>query len=190
MCKKTFYLELLKAAEEHKAEVKSKLHSADTVCLTADIWSNKKRSFLGVTAHVIDKATFERQSFAIACERFSGTHDFQSIADKLSSIIQEYSLSPRKISAIVTDNATNFAKAFQVFGIKHVSLSEGETMALGDDSDMVTFEKIDLDSIDEINSIVLPPQKRCASHTLSLVATTDVNKNAKFQPSVSKLMRY
>ena len=189
--RKTFKLELNKAAEAHKAETQSKLRAADAVCLTADIWSNKKRSFLGVTAHIIDKDTLQRESFAMACERFSGTHDFQAIAEKLSNIIREYNLLARRVCAIVTDNATNFSKAFVVYGLKDVSLSDSETLSLSDDSDnLVTFEEINLDCIDEVQGIVLPPQKRCASHTLSLVATTDVTKNTEFRhKSVEKVMK-
>ena len=35
-----------------------------------------------MTAHVIDPETQLKEFFAIACERFSGTHSFDSIAEK------------------------------------------------------------------------------------------------------------
>ena len=41
---------------------------------TADMRSKRKRSFLGVTTHIIDKDSMVRKSWAIGCERFSGTH--------------------------------------------------------------------------------------------------------------------
>ena len=100
-------------------------------------------------------------------------------------------MSTRKVVAIVTDNATNFSKAFVTYGLKDVSLADNETMSLDDSDSLVAFQEIDLDSIDQINSsFVLPPQKRCASHTLSLVATTDVKKYAQFTDNMTKLMRY
>ena len=64
--------------------IKNTLSSKDYVCTTTDIWSQRKRSFLGMTAHVVDPETLLRKSFAIACERFSGIHSFDSMAEKNS----------------------------------------------------------------------------------------------------------
>ena len=63
--------------------IKNALSSKDYACTTADIWSQRKRSFLGMTAHVVDPETLLRESFAIACEKFLGTHSFDSIAEKI-----------------------------------------------------------------------------------------------------------
>ncbi len=41
------------------------------ICLTADIWTGRNRSFLGVTAHWLD-SKLNRVSAAIACKRFKG----------------------------------------------------------------------------------------------------------------------
>lgn len=53
-------------------EVKHDLRNTNFVCTTADVWSAKRRSFLGVTAHWIDAETFERKSVALACRKFGG----------------------------------------------------------------------------------------------------------------------
>lgn len=44
------------------------------ICLTIDIWSCNRRSFLGVTAHwiVVSGGKVERRSAALACRRFRG----------------------------------------------------------------------------------------------------------------------
>ena len=53
-------------------QIKSDLDGVMFVTTTADIWSNKTRSFMGMTVHYIDETTLDRKSFAIACERFAG----------------------------------------------------------------------------------------------------------------------
>lgn len=50
------------------------LQNIKYVCTTADIWSTKHRSFMGVTAHWIDEHTLERLSGTLACRRFKGVH--------------------------------------------------------------------------------------------------------------------
>lgn len=45
--------------------------NVEYICLTADIWSSRRRSFLGVTAHWLTPS-FQRVSFAIALHRFKG----------------------------------------------------------------------------------------------------------------------
>ena len=62
--------------------IKNVLSLKDYASTTADIWSQRKRSFLGMTVHVVDPDTLLRESFAIACERFSRTHSFDAIAEK------------------------------------------------------------------------------------------------------------
>ena len=79
-----------------------KAHSSkDYVCTTADIWLQRKRSFLGMTAHVVDPETLQRESFAIACERFSGTHSFDSIAEKIQEVHDKIGLDYKKITRTI-----------------------------------------------------------------------------------------
>ena len=67
---------------------------------------------MGVTAHVINKTTLERESYAIACTRFPGTHNYQAIGEMLVKCQNLVGI-PKgsdKVVSIVTDNASNFAK--------------------------------------------------------------------------------
>ena len=71
-----------------------------------------------------------------------------------------------------------------------------EFMSLEDDNeiDLVQFKTVDLDGIDEVQlddceMAGLPSQKRCASHTLSLVTTTDVKNHATYPPNVEKIKK-
>lgn len=69
------------AAEFRDFEVslKQEFEAVTNICLTADMWSSKRRSYLGVTAHWIVSnfdGSFERKSAAIAIKRFKGIDDF------------------------------------------------------------------------------------------------------------------
>lgn len=44
--------------------------------------------FIGVNYHWIDKNLFERKSVSLAFERFSGSHTFDRIAEKLHNILE------------------------------------------------------------------------------------------------------
>ena len=66
----------VKIDDEHQVlcrSIKSSLHDADYVCTTADVWSDKHRGVLYMTAHIIEKDTLARKSFAIAFENFEGS---------------------------------------------------------------------------------------------------------------------
>ena len=93
--------------EAVRINIKNALSSKD--CAAADIWPQQKKSFFGMTAHVFDPETLLRESFAFACERFSGTPSFDSIAEKIHDVHDKFGLDYKKISHTITDNASNFA---------------------------------------------------------------------------------
>lgn len=101
---------------DQKFNIKNLLKNAEYVCTTADVWSGKRRSFLGVTVHWI-KENYERESAALACKRFKSSHSFDRIASELQLIHSNYGLNQTKIVATVTDNGSNFVKAFKEFGV-------------------------------------------------------------------------
>lgn len=48
------------------------------------MYHSKKRSFLGVTFHLLNK-NLNRESAALACRRFSGTH----LSDRIGEMLEE-----------------------------------------------------------------------------------------------------
>lgn len=107
----------------------------------------------------------------------------------LSSIFQEYDIE-KKIVLVITDNGSNFVKAFQDYGVKLFDedlLADEEVNDSSEEDLSDTEEDLELASIQhtEIPSAVfedvfsLPSHYRCLSHTLSLVATTDFDKVSK-----------
>ncbi|KAM7285269.1 uncharacterized protein ISCGN_032223, partial [Ixodes scapularis] len=102
--------------EKFLDDAREKLSGQSYVATTADIWSTHHRSFMGVTVHWIDADTLSRGSLALACRRFPGSHTYDRIAEMLEDIRQSFDISREKVVATVTDNASNFAKAFREFG--------------------------------------------------------------------------
>ena len=82
--------------------------------------------------------TLQRESFAIACKRFSGTHSFDSIAEKIQVVHDKIGLDYKKITRTITDNASNFAKAFCEFGFKEQNENDDQESS----EDEVNFESI------------------------------------------------
>lgn len=68
---------------EYKQKISTLFSNATIICLTADIWSCNRRSFLGITAHWIEvknDGQIERKSAAIACKRFKGIFFYSMIS--------------------------------------------------------------------------------------------------------------
>lgn len=153
------------------ADIKQEIKQVRYVCTTADIWSAKKRSFFGLTVHWINN-NFERCSAALACKRFSGSHTFDKIAEILDDTHSKFDLDRGKLVATISDNGSNFVKAFKEFGLQSVTNEE--------DGDEENEESLEFQNIAEnwetIESLTisLPKHVRCSSHTLNLIATTDI----------------
>lgn len=76
MCTKSLKLSIAREFVKFKSEIRNEFELAAQVCLTADIWGTKRRSFMGVTAHwlkMCSDGTISRMSAAIAVLRFPGT---------------------------------------------------------------------------------------------------------------------
>ncbi|XDV11620.1 hypothetical protein PO909_000509 [Leuciscus waleckii] len=133
------------------------------------------------------KTTFEGLDYikaALACKRIKGRHTYDVIAAEIDHIHSLYGLST-KVTATVTDNGSNFVKAFQMYQPESLS---------GDDDDEedeeVTFTNVAdvLDTSTE-EGIVLPPHLRCASHTLNFISCSDVDKWLLSNPGTKGIYR-
>ncbi len=175
-CKNTFSKCIDAEYAKMNAELKKTFEHVEYISTTADIWTAHNKSYLGVTAHWINPNSMEREKAALACRRFKGCHTHDVIAIELDNIHSSYGIS-HKITSTVTDNGSNFVKAFKRY--QPVEEEDSE-----DDEDEVTFTDIndvlqnsggdDGDGGEVV--ITLPPHQRCAAHTLNLVSCTDVDK--------------
>jgi len=163
------------------------------ICTTADIWSCNNKSYLGMTCHFIDEHTYVRYSYVLGCRRIKGSHTFFNITEKMNEITHTYNIQNSKISHTVTDNASNFGKAFRTYSLKSIGVEFSNTDNdnwFGDESndgveidnfstdfDTIDFSTLLLNSEDmESDDICLPDHITCSAHTLSLIATVDVDK--------------
>ena len=161
---------------EMEINLKAVLNEVEFVSTTADIWTANNKSYMGVTLHWISRSTLERQKAALACRRIRGRHTYDVIGAEIQNIHASYGLL-NKVVATVTDNGSNFVKAFKVY--QPVTESDDEEGETPTDNDDVTFLDVSeiLSAEDESDGqLSLPPHHRCASHTINLISTNDVDK--------------
>uniref|UniRef100_A0ABD2W240 Uncharacterized protein n=1 Tax=Trichogramma kaykai TaxID=54128 RepID=A0ABD2W240_9HYME len=178
--------------------MKDVLAKQTTVCMTADIWN---RRFMGVTAHWINPDDFSRKSAALSCKRFPGSHTFDAVAEMLESLHLQFGFTTDKVVGTVTDNGSNFVKAFREFAIddfEPVVPGEQEMSQdnLEEDHEADEDEVFDVDEMVEPMDLMtysLPKHYRCASHKLNLLATTDfmkvIDKNSAYKSDYTRVMR-
>ncbi|XP_065908790.1 zinc finger BED domain-containing protein 4-like [Dysidea avara] len=200
--RKSFTVFLEEAYDSMIAKVMGALETVETVCTTADVWTANRRSYLGMTVHWIDPSTLKRHKAAIACTRVMGHHIYGILTSKIESAHESFGLSG-KVSATVTNNGFNFAKAFTTFvhPIPDVSLALEPSDTAEDQDDIelkegVTFLDVaefmvpdQLDTQDYLIQIEngLPPHQKCAAYTLNLIASTDVDKFLSSSPASRSL---
>ncbi|XP_067248588.1 zinc finger BED domain-containing protein 4-like isoform X1 [Chanodichthys erythropterus] len=174
MCRKTLMQRIERGFQNMKEAITETLQDVQTVCTTADIWTAHHRSFMGITCHWIEPETLDRKSAALACERTRGRHTYDVIAAKVSQIHAEFQIQG-KVSATVTDNGSNFVKAFSEYGGCEMDdeMDNTDDVQFADVSAVLQEEQEE----EELN-FFLPPHHRCAAHTLNLIATTDLDKAA------------
>jgi len=111
--RKAFTIHLDKAYNLMVIKLKQILEAVSTVSTTIDVWTAHHRSYLGMTVQWIDPHTLKRCKAAIACVRMMGCHTYDALACKIEQIHTSYSLTG-KVCATITDNGSNFIKAFSV----------------------------------------------------------------------------
>jgi len=79
-----------------------------------------------MTFHWIDPHTLKHYKAAIACVRIMGHHIYDVLACKIEQIHASYSLTG-KVCTTITDNGTNFIKAFSVYSLLDSSDSTATT---------------------------------------------------------------
>ena len=206
--RKSFTLYLDRLYDQMVQRVKEALEKVEYVSTTVDMWTAHNGSFLGMTAHWIDPVTLRRCKAAFACTRVTGRHTYDVLGARIEQIHESYGLAG-KITATITDNGSNFIKAFTVFhhpSLDSSSVSTEETAALDVDEDSdeclentdteeIIFENVyqllTMETEDELTQVQydLPAHERCAAHTLNLVASTDIDKYISKSPVSRNLYR-
>uniref|UniRef100_A0A8C7XYA4 BED-type domain-containing protein n=1 Tax=Oryzias sinensis TaxID=183150 RepID=A0A8C7XYA4_9TELE len=174
--RKSFTSYLENEYKKMKAALKLALDDVQFVSSTADIWTANNRSYMGVTIHWFNQDTLERHKAALACKRVRGRHTFDVIAAELEQIHSSFGLL-NKVVATVTDNASNFVKAFKTFPPPESDEDEKEEEEEEEQEDVLFTDIAEaLTSVSDEGHITLPPHYRCAPHTINLISTSDVEK--------------
>ncbi|KAL3991392.1 C-C motif chemokine 4 [Sarotherodon galilaeus] len=160
--RKKFSTYLDKCYADMEMELKETFESLEYISTTADIWTSHNKSFLGMTAHWIDPSTFVRGHAALACKRVRGRRTYDVIGNEIEQVHSAYGLNS-KVTATVTDNGSNFIKAFRMFQ-KSDSDEESE-----EDEEVTLTDVEQTLSTESEGQFSLPPHLRCASHTLNLI---------------------
>jgi hypothetical protein len=127
------------------------LFQARFICTTADCWSTRRKSFLGVTVNWFNN-DLKRKSACLAIRRVVDKCDYELIAKLLESIHGEF-----KITATITDRGSSFVKAFHLFATNTtISTSTiDERQQLPDVMDHATYSS-DLSDSDQAHLYPLP----------------------------------
>uniref|UniRef100_A0A3Q3MSV0 BED-type domain-containing protein n=1 Tax=Labrus bergylta TaxID=56723 RepID=A0A3Q3MSV0_9LABR len=157
------------------AALKKTLDAQQYVSTTADIWSANNKSFMGVTVHWIDADALTRKKAAIACKRFRGRHTYDAITTELEDIFSQYGLTNDKVTACVTDNGSDFVKAFKEHQQQQVESEEEEEVEGDGEMEFTDLHSVlTADDDTQHGLCLLPPHHRCAAHTLNLIANNEV----------------
>ncbi|XP_063438060.1 zinc finger BED domain-containing protein 4-like [Mytilus trossulus] len=152
-------------ASNIQSNIKEKLRSAESVCLTIDLWSNRQmKGFLGITGHFI--LDWCMKSIMVSCKRFKGKHCAENIRQEYEEAVACYNIAD-KITNIITDNASNMTKAFD-FSLPGYTCNNEEKNSKSDsedENDESELEPINIDFPEDD----LPKHGRCYAHTLQLV---------------------
>ena len=189
--RKSFTAHLDKAFDTMDQRVRSILDGINFVCTTADVWTAHNKSFFGMTVHWIDPSTLQHCKAAICRTRLVGHHTYDVLASKIESIHRSYS-NNGKITATVTDNGSNFVKAFKTFSVTDLTSTSAEVTqeeycpeeghpdeeeaAFENVHDTLTLEQQNMDDLTQVEDD-LPAHERRAAHTMNLVASSDITKS-------------
>lgn len=110
---------LMKSLDEEfgkvNGELKKLLAQQEYLCITADVWSSRAQSYLGVTVHFLNDK-YQRESFVLAFRELKGKQTYFELANMLDQIFKEYSIKKSQITNIVTDGGSAFCKMFKKYG--------------------------------------------------------------------------
>nr|XP_047124991.1 uncharacterized protein LOC124807289 [Hydra vulgaris] len=124
------------AVKEKRELISKKVQSIGHIAMTVDIWTDRRmHSNLACTGHYFSDAKL--QNFLLAFRPVKGRHNGQLIADELNNIIEQNQIRT-KLGCVVTDNASNMKKAFDVLSEFQANESEDKSrhIVIVDDKEM------------------------------------------------------
>ena len=153
-CRNTVKAKIKSNVKHVQERIISCLDECNNVNVTVDIWSDRvMRSFMGITAHVMEDNPLHLSTYTLACCRFIGRHTGERISQQFNKVLEDYKIK-QKVDFVITDNASNMKKAFTVAFPPLVGTSEDENVdETGHETELSLDTSIDLD--DDTHSMVL-----------------------------------
>lgn len=107
--------------QECKEKVMSRLEQGSYLSFTSDIWTakNSNEPFISLTAHWIDKCTFEPTNFVLAATHFPGSHTGQRIAEIILKSLEDWKVNVDRRHIILTDTTANIVRGALDTGMNH-----------------------------------------------------------------------
>lgn len=90
-----------------------------------------------------------RKSYVISCKYFPAPHNYNTITEAIQLIYSKYGIDPLSVTATVTDNGSNFVKAFNVYGSNNLEFAKF-LEANEEEIEPIPFEEEDRTSIFDI----------------------------------------
>lgn len=103
-----------------------------------------------------------------------GRHTYDVVAREIEQVHSAYGLSHKVTVTDVTDNGSNFIKAFKM--CKPAASDSDEEGVEDQDVVFTDVEEVPSSGTNQEGQFSLPPHLRCASHILNLISRNDVDK--------------
>lgn len=98
-----------------KSALKARIAKQEYICMTCDVWSCRRQSFLGVTVHFLSEE-FKRESYVLAFKRLYRRQTYIELAQQLDKIFIDFEIKIEQVTHTVTDGGSAFCKMFKKFG--------------------------------------------------------------------------
>ena len=190
-CRNTVKAKLKSNVKVMQEKIISVLDECNNVYVTVDIWSDRvMRSFMGITAHVMEENPLQLATYTLACCRFVGSHTAEQISQQFNKIMEDYKIK-QKLDFVITDNASNMKKAFTVsfpssFGSEDENTDEAESQTelcldtstdLDDDTVWSSLDDLEQEEIDSnLSNASRGGRLSCFAHTLQLCIGDGLNE--------------
>jgi hypothetical protein len=160
------------------ANVAKLIASVNNVAMTVDIWTDRRmHSYLACTGHTF--VTGKSHSFLLSFQPIKGSHTGQSIAEELNNVIENNRIRT-KLGCIITDNASNMKKAFQVLNelqTSAINTEDAEVEAGMDDEEL--WDDLPLEEQEHVNEAIdqhTTERLACYAHSLQLCVKDGLNQ--------------
>lgn len=152
--------------DQAKTDLTDLLAKQEFLATTADSWSAGHRAFLGMTVTYVDAETLERMSAVLGVKELYVSQIGKQLSEKMNELQDDFGIG-RKIVSTTTDNGANYVAA--------MVMCAGNTPQPDTEVEEPTLNLVTefLEEAEQQNMENIPVYRRCAAHTVNLLASKD-----------------